>query len=135
MFYEITYETGRVSVAEYESDAEAERALSEHHARAVGGLSGGPLGQPAERIAAVRVYDKHPNEFNPEQTMSGDVVAKEMDAIIKASADENGVVSIDQLALGVRGLSHPMIDERENAFDSMFKMKEKKSLSLSFLDK
>lgn len=132
-FYEVTYETGRVSVANYENDAEAKSALAAHHHRAVGGLSGGPIGAPAERIAKVRVYDKHPNEFNPDQTMSADVLKKELEALVTAGEDDNGVVSIDEMSKSVRGLSHPMVDVRETPFDSMFKMKEKKELALDFL--
>jgi hypothetical protein len=130
-FYEVTYETGRMSVAQYEDDAEAQRALGEHHQRAMSGQSGGPLGQPAERIAKVRVYDKHPNEYNPDQTMSKDVLKKEVTALMDALADENGVVSIDQLTLAVRGLTHPMVTARESTFDSMFLMQESRELELA----
>ena len=134
MFYEITYETGRVSVASYEDDAEAQRALSEHHTRAVEGLSGGPLGQPAERVAKVRVYDKHPDGWNVDQTMTTDVAKKELERLLDEGKDENGVINTSQLAIRVQDLAHPMVDERKSSFDSMFKMKEKKELSLSFLD-
>ncbi len=130
-FYEVAYETGRVSVAFYEDDDEAQRALGEQQARAVAGLPGGPIGQPAERIAKVRVYKKHPNEYNPEQTMSADVASKEMAALAKALADENGVVSVDQLALAVRELSHPMNNERAEGFGSIFKMKEDRELEVT----
>lgn len=133
-FYELTYETGRVSVACYENDAEAKDAIGAHHARALKGEPGGPIGAPAERVAKVRVYDKHPNEFNPDQTMSADVLKSELEALVVAGEDDNGVVSVDRLAMEVRGLSHPMVNTREAAFDSMFKMKEKKELSLDFLN-
>lgn len=131
-FYETVYETGRMSVACYEDDEEAKRAIGEHHGRAVSGQPGGPLGQPAERIAAVYVYDRHPNEYNPDQTMSGDVAEKEVGALIKKMKDENGVVSIDHLTLAVRDLTHPMTTGRAG-FDSFYKAKETKKLDLSFL--
>lgn len=135
MFYELVYETGRMSVARYENDEEAKTAIGEHHRRAVEGIPGGPLGQPAERIREVYVYDEHPNEYNSDQTMSADVAEKEIAALIKETKDENGVVNIDQLTLHVRGLSHPMVDTgHREAFDSAFKMKEKKKLDLAFLD-
>lgn len=143
-FYEVTYETGRTSVACYEDDAEAESALKAHNDRAKSGQAGGPVashpsgvpGEPnwaAERIAAVRVYAKHPNEFNPEQTMSADVLKKEVDAALKEMSDENGVISIDQLALAVRGVSHPM-QPRDEVHGSVFKMKEDKKLDMAFLE-
>ena len=131
-FYEIVYETGRMSVAEYADDAEAQSAIKNHHDRAVSGQIGGPVGQPAERIAAVYVYDKHPNEFNPAQTASADVVKKEVAALVDSMKDENGVVAVDLLAMEVRGLSHPM-DMSRKGFASFYRMKENKSLKLDFL--
>jgi hypothetical protein len=133
-FYEVTFETGRSSVACYEDDAEAKRALAEHHRRAVHGEVGGPIGGPAERIAKVRVYKEHPNEFNAAQTMSADVVEKEIGALIKGLADDNGVVSVDRLAMEVRGLSHPMVTGKEHSFDSNFLMKEDREMKLDFLE-
>jgi len=133
-FYEVTYETGRMSVAQYENDDEAKSALGEHHRRAVGGESGGPIGQPAERVAAVRVYDRHPDEFNVEQTMTGDVAKKELERLVSEGVDENGVINTAQLAIRVQDLSHPMVDSRKSTFDSMYKMQEKKSLDTKFLE-
>jgi hypothetical protein len=135
MFYETVYETGKMSVASYEDDAEAQRAIEDHHRRALNGESGGPLGQPAERIRAVYVYDEHPNEFNVEQTFSAEVAGKEMDRLIKEVKDKNGVVAIDELATRVRDLSHPMVDVQSGEpFQSYYKMKEKKQLNLNFLE-
>jgi hypothetical protein len=131
-FYEVVYETGRMSVACYEDDAEAQLALKAHNDRALNGQAGGPLGQPAERVSAVYKYEDHPNEFNAEQTASADVVSKEVEALIKSRKDKNNVVSLDQLSLDVRGLSHPMNTEREG-FDSFFKVKEDKKLDMGFL--
>jgi hypothetical protein len=132
-FYEIAYETGRMSVANYADDDEARIALKNHHDRAVKGAVGGPIGQPAERIANVFVYSHHPNAFNDVQTMSAEVLQKEVSALIKSLADDNGVVQIDVLAVEVRGLSHPM-KPRKEAFDSLFKAKETKKLNLAFLE-
>ena len=131
-FYEIVYETGRMSVANYDDDAAAQAALKNHNDRAQSGESGGPLGQPAERIAAVYEYDKHPNEFNSDQTMSADVLITEITNIVNSLKDENGVVSVDRLATEVRGLTHPMNNAREG-FGSFFKMKETKKLKTDFL--
>lgn len=128
-FYEIVYETGNVSVGEYADDSEALAAAGEHDRRAREGGQAGPQGGPAERVAKLYKYENHPNEYNPEQTASSDVVEKEVGALVKALADKNGVVSIDQLALAVRGLSHPMVD-KEHPHDSQFKMKEDAVLTL-----
>ena len=132
MFAEIVYETGRMSVGEYADEAELKEGLKAHNDRAKNGEPGGPLGQPAERIAAVYIYDKHPDDFNSAQTMSSDVVTKELAALVKDSADDNGVVNLDQLTLQVRGLSHPMV--AAEGFDSRYKQKENKKLSLAFLE-
>lgn len=128
-FYEIVYETGNMSVAEYADDEEALAAAGAQDARAREGGQAGPQGGPAERVAKLYKYDVHPNEYNAEQTASADVVEKEVAELIKATKDKNGVVNIDQLALSVRGLSHPMTNP-EHAHDSQFKMKEKSVLTL-----
>jgi hypothetical protein len=135
-FYETLYETGRMSVACYEDDAEAQSALKNHNDRAKSGESGGPVGQPAERIAAVYIYDKHPNEYNPDQTMSADVAQKEVAALVKAMSDDNGVVNVDRIALAVRDISHPMVvgSTKTEPFASTYKMKEKGKLDLAFLE-
>lgn len=134
-FYEISYEPGTTSVAFYEDDDEMKRAVGEHDRRARSGQAGGPIGAPAERVAAVREYDVHPNEYNPDGTMSADVAKSEVDALIKAGAASNdGVIPLDQLAVEVRNLAHPMVVARENPFDSIFKMKEKGKKDLAFLE-
>ena len=128
-FYEVTYETGRVSVACYENDEEAQSALGEQHRRAMNGEPGGPIGGPAERIARVRVYKEHPNEFNPAQKMSADVLESELKSLVKAMSDDNGVVDVSRLAVEVRGLSHPM-QVADEPFGSVFRMKEDRELKL-----
>jgi hypothetical protein len=135
MFLEVVYETGRMSVMEVDSLEEGLEGLRVHNDRAKKGEPGGPLGQPAERIAAVYEYDEHPDNYNPEQTMSAEVAEKEIAAIIKSTKDKNGVVNIDQLTLGVRGLTHPMADETDlEGFGSRYKMKESKKTDMAFLD-
>jgi len=128
-FYEVVFETGRVSVAEYADDAEALEGCGEHDKRAREGGQSGPQGGPAERIAKLYKYDRHPNDYNAEQTASADVVTKEVAELVKVMKDSNGVVNIDQLALAVRSLSHPMAD-KEHPHDSMFKMEEVGVLTL-----
>lgn len=134
-FYETVYETGRMSVAFYDDDAEAKSAIKAHNDRAIAGQPGGPVGAPAERISNVFIYDKHPNDYNAEQTMSADVAGKAVSDLLKQMSDENGVVSVDRLSMAVRDLSHPMKvgSDRKDAHDTFFKMKEKGKLDLSFL--
>jgi len=135
LFAEIVYETGRMSVGEYGSEDEVKSAVKAHNDRAIKGEPGGPVGAPAERVAAVYLYDKHPDDFNQEQTMSADVLNKELENLVKNTQDKNGVVAVDQLVLGVRGLSHPMTNAQDRSgFDSYYKMKESKKLNLSFLE-
>lgn len=122
-FYEIVFETGRMSVANFADDEEAASALKEHVRRATAGEAGGPIGQPAERVAVVYKYNQHPDAYNEVQTATADVLEKEIGALLKSLKDDNGVVSIDQLAMDVRGLSHPMKPEH-TGFDSFYKMKE-----------
>lgn len=136
MHVEIVYETGRSSVAKYDSDEEALSAIAAHHERAVNGQSGGPAGAPhipAERIKKVLVYDKHPNDFNEGQTMSAEILASEMTGLVEKYKDDNGVVSIPHLAAAVQELSHPMV--ASGPHESNFKMQESRELDLSALDK
>lgn len=134
-YYEIMFETGASAVACYENDEEAERAIAAHHQRAVSGEPGGPIGQPAERVAAVYVRDTHPDDYNSDGTMSADVAKSEIDSLIKAGGASNkGVIPLDQLAVEVRNLAHPMVVGKENAFDSNYKMKADRNLDTKFLE-
>lgn len=130
-FYEVIFENGNVSVANYKNDQEAIGALRVQHERAVSGKKGGPLGQPAQRVRALYKYDRHPNDYNEAQTASADVLKSELSDLIEAMKDENGVVALDQLAIEVRGLSHPM-KEPEAPFASRFKMEEVAQIELGF---
>ena len=131
-FYEIVYETGRMSVAEYADDEEAKSAIGAHHARATAGGVGGPVGQPAERIAAVYVYDAHPDDAG--KSVSADVAKKELEAVLKNVTDSNGVVNMEELAYAVRQAGHPMVDSLDKPFQSRYKVKERKQLDMSFLE-
>lgn len=135
MFLEVVYETGRMSVMEVDSEEEGMEGLRVHHERAKTGQPGGPLGQPAERIAAVYVYDEHPNSYNDDQTLSAEVAEKTIADIIKSTKDKNGVVNIDQLAQHVRSVTHPMNNATDiEGFGSRYKAKERKTLDIAFLD-
>jgi len=133
-YYELTFEPGTSSVAFYEDDAEMQRAVGDHHRRAVNGELFCKVAPTAERIKVVRVYDEHPNEYNPANALPADQVESELKALVKAMSDKNGVVAVDQLALAVRGLTHPHVETKESTFDSNFKMAEKNTASLDFLE-
>lgn len=131
-FYETVFETGRNSVAEYADDDEALGAARAHHLRATKGersLASADTSPPAERIVKLLKYDRHPNELNPSQAMAADSLEKEVKELIKALADENGIVSVGRLSAEVRAISHPM-DPSAGPHDSVFKMPETGELSL-----
>jgi len=137
LFYETVFETGRNSVASYDSDEEALNAAREHHRRAVHGercLLSEPTAPPAERIVKILKYKTHPNDLNVDQTMSEEVLKKELSELVSRLKDENGVVALDQLSVEVRGLAHPIAVEA-GPQDSIFKMKETGELSLGSYDK
>jgi hypothetical protein len=132
-FVEIIYETGTSGIACYDTEAEAHAALEAHNTRAVNGEKGGPIGQPAERVKRALLYSKHPNDYNVDNSMSADVALAEVTALITAAAATNeGVIPIDQLAVAVRGLTHPHVAMKETPFDSSFRMQEDKEMKLAF---
>lgn len=121
-FFEVVFETGDKSVAFYESDDEARRALEAHHARAINGEAGGPTGRPAERVKHVLKYDQHPADHNLTNTLSSDELKKALPDVIE-KASMGGEVSIPMVAAGIRNLTdvHTAPDHRH---DSQYKMKE-----------
>jgi hypothetical protein len=129
-FYEVVFETGRSSVGFAENDEEALEGAKNHDERARTGQQGGPQGGPAERIVKLFKYDKHPDDYNSDQTASADVVGSEITGILDRLKDSNGVVNIQQVAAEVQGLSHPMVRERENMHDSVYKMESVGELTL-----
>jgi hypothetical protein len=136
-FYEIIYETGSKSVAFAETDEEMSRGLTDHHNRAKSGFPGGPPNPdgrfiPAERIAAVEVYDRHPAEYGAEQASSKDVMLKTTQELIEKLADENGIVHTHQLtqALIENDTAIKPLDQQER-LESQFKMQSVRSLKPS----
>ena len=134
MFYEIIYETGNHSIAMYESDDEAIRAISEHHRRAKNGEKAQATNEqmgPAERIVKVLKYDEHPADYSASGAVdSQDVTA----AVEKAIADKGhgGLVSVMEVAAAVRDVSSPTVDSAPH--DSNYKMKEVGNLDRSRWD-
>jgi hypothetical protein len=95
MVYEVIWEDGSHSLANYADDDEMKSAVLAHHNRAKSGESGGPAGGPAGRIVKVFKYTDDPAESD--DTMSADVAKAELDAAIDAAADENGVIVLGDL--------------------------------------
>lgn len=129
-YYEVIYETGAHSVVSGEDDKEVLKGIKAQHERAVNGEPGGPAGHPAERVKAVLKYDKHPGDYGAEGSVSKEVLKSELNTLTTGLADENGVVSVEQMAAGVRSISsaidHGALAESRHA--SMFKAKEVASL-------
>lgn len=134
MFVEVVFETGRSSVMQVDSEEEALAAMAEQHRRAKAGEKNGPQGGPAERVVKGFVYDRHPDDWNAADTLTGDELKKTIPKLIEALADENGVVPVGQLSSEVRGLTHPMLN-MSGPHDSNFRMEEKKVIDGSAIDK
>jgi hypothetical protein len=144
MFYEIIYETGDRSVANYATEEEMESAISAHHRRAMNGEAAlprersfprtdvdMPVGElPAVRIKRVFAYDKHPADLHEFQGVGEDVVKSELKEAVAAST-ENGVVHVPKLAAKVRDITNPVI-ENAGRHESQFKA-EGKEVNLDFL--
>jgi hypothetical protein len=84
-------------------------------------------------VVKLLAYNEHPNEYNAAQTMSSDVLEKELKQLITVLADENGVVAVDGFAVEVRALTHPIV-ANAGPHDSIFKMKEVREIPLGDYD-
>ena len=124
-YFELIYETGNHSVAEYADENEAVAACNAHTARAMAGETGGPTGHPAERVSRCLMYEAHPADYMSDMSASKDEVL----ALVKSLADKNGVVSFPALIAELNEQMHCMVNERA-AHDSSFKMPELKELTL-----
>lgn len=129
MFYEIIYETGNHSIANYSSDEEANRAIGEHHRRAKSGEpanSTNPQMGPAERVVKVLKYDTHPGDYTASQAVD---VSELMDAVQKAVEEKKvgDMVSIPEVAAAVRDLSDPGVDSAPH--ESNYKQQDKGELT------
>jgi len=126
VYAEVIYETGSKSVMCVKDEAELMEGLRAHQQRAVDGEAGGPTGAPAERIKQVLVYDKHPDDLNPDQTVSAEVALEE----IKAALKGKDAVQVHELAALVRNLSSPVVPlDEDGRHNSMYRMKEQKVLT------
>lgn len=103
MYYEIIYETGEHSVACYQDDEEAARALSEHHRRAMNGEKfqtrdpqDTPAG-PATRIKRVIKYSEHPVDL----TESGVINTNTASSLV-SKLSQGDLVSVHELTAALR---------------------------------
>lgn len=109
--YEVIYEDGTMSVANYADDEEASRALTAANDRAKSGqrsVASDPNSPAATRIKRVFVYDEPPGDYNPEGMLSADVAKEEVTAALKA-ATEKGVTDLFKLAALIRDISNPFV--------------------------
>lgn len=129
--YEIIFEDGSYSKADYGSNEEALQACQAHHERAIKGMpSLEGTNVPSTRVVKIFRYDSDPGDIYENQTMSDDMVKKYLDAIVKA-ATENGVTDLRQVAAAIRDLSNPMQDSEPH--ESNYKAKEAEELTLPWV--
>lgn len=124
MFYEIIYETGNHSIASYEDDTEAIRAIGEHHRRAKAGekaQESNPEMGPAERIVKVLKYDEHPGTAFDSNVATEEEIADVVNIVVTKKG-HGGVVSLGEVAAAVRNISNPTVDSKPH--DSNYKLEE-----------
>ena len=124
MFYEVIFEDGSFSVAEYESDEEAVAACEAHHQRALAGgrsLESAPNSPPASRIAKLLKYENHPQDETESQALPVAEVEKAVKQALKDHA-HGDLVSVPQIAASVRDLTSPLVVSEPH--ESNFKAKE-----------
>lgn len=130
MIYEIIWETGDHSLANYDSDEEMLLAVSGQHNRARNGVEGGPAGQPALRAVKVLKYESDPSEGT--DALSLDVAKSELNALLDEFA-EDGVVSLDRLPELARRARSSMVPTP--AHESNYKAKEVAVFSVDDIEK
>lgn len=134
-FYELIYETGAHSVAFYDTDDEAMNAAGAHNDRAKSGgrsLSSDVSSPPAERVARILKYDRHPGDYGFNQTMSTEVFNSEFANAVEASTVD-GVVDLNEVQAAVRDLSSPLAT-KEAPHDSNFRMQDTAELALPWVE-
>lgn len=104
MYYEVVYEDGSVSIADYASEADAVEAIEAQNERAKDGQPNGPQGGNATRVAKVFKYDNHPGDYGTNDGLAVD----EVKAAINDMLQGIDVVNVQQLAQNISALNHPM---------------------------
>lgn len=126
-FYEVVYEDGSASVAFYDGDEEASIALTAANERAKSGgksVLSAANSPAATRVKAVYKYDAHPGDYNPDATMSSEVLSSEIKKMLK----DESVVNLWEVAAKIRDLSNPFHEETK-VHESKFKMQETETLA------
>jgi hypothetical protein len=126
MYYEIVYEDGTNSVADYPDDDAARGAILEQHNRAKAGAKNGPQGGSATRVVKVFAYKSHPGSLYE----AGGVTADELKSQVNALLKGHDVVEPAAFALQVQSITHPMVPNAE-VHESKFKMEADHELELS----
>lgn len=119
-YYEIIFENGEYSIANYENDEEALTAIHTHHDRAAVGEKAGSWegANPAQRVKAILVYDEHPGVDNP--NLSVDQIKDVLDKF------DEGSINIHELSAALRDEISPLVESEPH--ESNYKMKELREL-------
>lgn len=128
-YYEVIYETGSKSIVNAPDEEALSRGLTEQQNRAKNGMPGGPTGHPAERVARVLEYDRHPADYGQDQSFSKEVALKTVSDLIDKVANDDGVVAKYDLTNAIHETSSAVVLlEDQTVHSSAYKMKEKREL-------
>jgi len=129
LYYEVIYEDGSHSIAQYDDDDEALSATQAHHDRALAGESAlAGVEVPAVRVVKVLAYEDPPGQLLSAHALPQDQLEAELPALI-ANSTQDGVVDLGVLTAHIRDLSNPF--KAESApHESKYKAEEVKELSL-----
>lgn len=135
-YFEVLYENGEHSIAEYEDENEAVSAVTAHHERAVKGEpamldTGDSRMPPAVRVVKVLMYDAHPADWMVEQTASAD----EIIARVKELTKGEDVVFVPDAVSHLRSMTNAFKDDPGGNADSNYRAEPVKELKLPFADK
>jgi len=128
--YEIIWESGEHSLANYDNDEQMETAVLAQHNRAKNGEQGGPAGSMAVRAVKVFKYDSDPGEIS--DALSADEVKAQLSAAVDEAADENGVIHLPVLHAIVANVRSSTV--QSGPHDSNYKMKESKEFAIADLE-
>jgi hypothetical protein len=131
VFYEIIYEDGSFSVANYESDEEATSAIEATHNRAVNGgrsLESVPNSPAAVRVVKVLKYKEHPGDLYASQELPVAVVKERVAELLKGGKE----VNVAELTAELRNLTSPMV--ASGAHESNFAAEEDSEMEGPWMD-
>jgi hypothetical protein len=129
--YEIIWESGEHSLANYADDDEMTLAVLAQHDRAKNGEKGGPAGAVATRAVKVFKYATDPGEIS--DSLSADEVKAQLSEAVDALADENGVTYLPDLVGIVANVRSATVQSAPH--DSNYKMEAEKEFPIATLEK